>query len=1007
MNEISSCYIVLGMHRSGTSLVAGILSILGVFLGDEGDLLIKTAENPYGYFEHKDVMVINDDILAVFGGTWDNLPELQYGWQKDARLIPIRQRIEKFVQSMEVRGGVWGIKDPRLAITLPLWQEYLPVNTQYVVTYRNPIEIWQSLRKRNDITAIRNFFSLWSRTYASIQEYTSTKPHIYISYDLLHMSLHKEVQRLVGLDRSFYLSDHYKKNKEDIDQLFDVRLRRNTDMSGYVVSVYNMSEQGFSSMLLCDALFLYNWLTQEFTKENEVHIKNIQSLEEKCSRLEQKDRDIVMIQEEIIQSKEAVIGKMDLDRALYSNIQQILDERLGNIEKRYAEKNSELTQLLVDKQERELELQRVIRKKEERVQDALLEKEVFLNRLFEKDQYIISLQQHIQSLERTLDSVRQVLQKQEDILTYMQKNRFSAKMKGLHARTVWVMSHPLIFLKNYIWRGIPTYLQINWMLTHPLKFTKKHIWRGTPTYSQVVWAVHNPKKFFEKYFLRRRTRVLYTPPVAQENIKKPRIAVIAHIFYEEMWDDIWNRLQYVQEPFHLIITLTKGHYSKDFIKKIKDTIPHAKVLVSKNQGLDLLPFVRALAHVPKGTQFILKIHTKKSTYNRSMGMRWYRDLMDHVLLNEKAVDAILHNLEYSDAGMIGGSHVGTLGNIFSSDEVYEPAIEKIYSYMGEEHTQYSWISGSIFWVRYDILEKVISKNFVAFLEKEQPLGYIENGTIIHGLERYMGKLVYDAGKMIYEYPQNRYSNDHITLLSNNYSVQNTKKIYLFFHICCLNNYAEIVHTMIQSMQDSGLYDTCEEIYYTLVGHPTDSFLQSLKAYTKMKCVYTSPHINEVEYPLLAYLQEFSCIHDGYLFYCHTKGVSQPEDPVKKRWRDRLVEKNIKEYQTCVAFLNKGCDIAGCGWKEHPVGASVRQPFSVHTHSHFSGNFWWAQSTYIRTLPSIRERELELHDKRDKSGWAFESYRLECEMWIGQSEKKYIGVNTDLNIDYTIDFFDQK
>ncbi|MCF7831353.1 MAG: hypothetical protein K9M36_00490 [Candidatus Pacebacteria bacterium] len=1007
MNQKHTCYIVLGMHRSGTSLVSGILSKLGVFLGREEDMLSQTVENPYGYFENNKVMSINDDILSVFGGTWDTIPILQYGWQKDVRLNSIRDRIESFIHDMQSQKAVWGIKDPRMPITLPLWQEYLPENTCYIITYRNPIEIIYSLQKRKNITAVKNFFSLWSRTYSSIQECIHNKKNIYVSYNLLHANFQREVEKFVDADPFGFLAQQYQEKKEFVVKLFDIRLYRNLDMSGYMVSDYDMSEIGFSAMMLRDASMLHDWLEKDFDKEKATYLQQIQVLENQCTYLEQQNKDIEAIQKNISTSKQDILEKMHIDQHSHDDRQQAVIARLEKIEKNYREKTFALIQLLEKKQQKELELQNLVQEKEKQIDVTMLEKDFLSQGVIEKDRYIASLQDHIQSIQLALQTTQQVLQQKENLLMHIQSNSLLAKMKNLYIRIRWALHHPLRFLKKNVWQGFPTYPQIRWVILHPLKFLKKHVWRSMPTYPQIIWAIYNPKKFFEKYFLRRKTKFLYTPLVTQKDTKHPRITVIAHIFYEDMWEEIYKRLQYIEEPFHIIITLTQGHYSKSFIKKVKNAYPDVKIFTYENQGLDILPFVKALAHVPKDTQFILKVHTKKSLYDPSMGAKWFYDLMDHVLHDEKTVNAILHNLEYSDAGMIGGSHVGALGNIFSSDEVYEPSIEKIYAHTDEQHTQYSWISGSIFWVRYDILEKIISQKFISFLEKEQPMGYVENGTVIHGLERYVGKLVYDAGRVIYEYPQNRYSYDFITLIPDNYSIQKTKKIYVFFHICCIYNYAEIVHTMIQSMQDSGLYDECEEIYYALLGDPTDSFLLLLKTYKKMKCVYTSPDITEVEYPLLTYLQEFSHTQDAYIFYCHTKGVSQSNDSVKIKWRERLVEKNIKEYKKCISFLNKGCDIAGCGWKEHPVDNSIRQPFSVHTHSHFSGNFWWAQSVYIRTLPSIQKRELQLHDRKDKRGWEFESYRLECEMWIGQGEKKKVGVNTDLNIDYTKDFFDQK
>ena len=43
---------IVGMHRSGTSMVAKLLQQAGLFLGEEADLMPPAEENPEGFFEH-------------------------------------------------------------------------------------------------------------------------------------------------------------------------------------------------------------------------------------------------------------------------------------------------------------------------------------------------------------------------------------------------------------------------------------------------------------------------------------------------------------------------------------------------------------------------------------------------------------------------------------------------------------------------------------------------------------------------------------------------------------------------------------------------------------------------------------------------------------------------------------------------------------------------------------------------------------------------------------------
>ena len=67
---------VLGMHRSGTSLLARLLNIAGIELGAASSLARPAEDNPRGFWEHEELRKTNDALLQVFGGSWMDPPEL-------------------------------------------------------------------------------------------------------------------------------------------------------------------------------------------------------------------------------------------------------------------------------------------------------------------------------------------------------------------------------------------------------------------------------------------------------------------------------------------------------------------------------------------------------------------------------------------------------------------------------------------------------------------------------------------------------------------------------------------------------------------------------------------------------------------------------------------------------------------------------------------------------------------------------------------------------------------
>ena len=83
---------VTGMHRSGTSFVAGALGLMGVGLGRADRMLKPGPDNPKGYFEIQEIVQLDDELLAHLGGAWDQPPVLDPGWEREPALAPFRER---------------------------------------------------------------------------------------------------------------------------------------------------------------------------------------------------------------------------------------------------------------------------------------------------------------------------------------------------------------------------------------------------------------------------------------------------------------------------------------------------------------------------------------------------------------------------------------------------------------------------------------------------------------------------------------------------------------------------------------------------------------------------------------------------------------------------------------------------------------------------------------------------------------------------------------------------
>src|ERR1051326_3937827 len=128
---------VLGMHRSGTSLITRMLNFLGVDLGPEEHLLEPAECNPKGFWEHQGFVAINDAVLEQLGGHWDEPPRCSSGWERLPKLNALKTRARSLIQKEFATAQQWGWKDPRTCLTLPFWQDLLP-SMHYVLCGREP-----------------------------------------------------------------------------------------------------------------------------------------------------------------------------------------------------------------------------------------------------------------------------------------------------------------------------------------------------------------------------------------------------------------------------------------------------------------------------------------------------------------------------------------------------------------------------------------------------------------------------------------------------------------------------------------------------------------------------------------------------------------------------------------------------------------------------------------------------------------------------------------------------
>jgi hypothetical protein len=149
--------IVTGMHRSGTSLCANVIGLLGVDMSDE---IEPTADNPAGHWERPELIQFHDRVLRTFGRGWYDLNHglhLPPDWLSEPAVQEQKEEIEDWVDARLLGSGrLHGFKDPRAARLLALWDQIcadLRLSPRYVFCVRHPALVARSLARRDGIGA--------------------------------------------------------------------------------------------------------------------------------------------------------------------------------------------------------------------------------------------------------------------------------------------------------------------------------------------------------------------------------------------------------------------------------------------------------------------------------------------------------------------------------------------------------------------------------------------------------------------------------------------------------------------------------------------------------------------------------------------------------------------------------------------------------------------------------------------------------------------------------------
>lgn len=198
-----------------------------------------------------------------------------------------------------------------------------------------------------------------------------------------------------------------------------------------------------------------------------------------------------------------------------------------------------------------------------------------------------------------------------------------------------------------------------------------------------------------------------------------------------------------------------------------------------------------------------------------------------------------------------------------------------------------------------------------------------------------------------------------------------KPIAIFYHVylgggehpCNPEIVTGIVTEQLSAIHASGLAAHTGLFHIGVNGSDEDTFMVSAMA---PQASVNKNLPGTAELPTQKVMQDWCKVNPGWsVLYLHTKGAIHNGNPIMDQWRRCMERACVWGWKNCTNELENGIESCGAHWltpEEHPVIG--------HT-AYWGGNFWWATSDFINTLPPI---DVTLS-------------RYEAEVWIGRGPRR--------------------
>jgi rhamnosyltransferase len=227
--------------------------------------------------------------------------------------------------------------------------------------------------------------------------------------------------------------------------------------------------------------------------------------------------------------------------------------------------------------------------------------------------------------------------------------------------------------------------------------------------------------------------------------KGVKIAVILHLFYIDIIDDVLRYLRNIVEPFDLYVTTPFEAEVPTILNTFATAAESISVFISENRGRDIGPFIHVYrTGVLDNYTAVLKIHSKKSKYSKN-GELWRDEIYKSLLGNSLIVRRTLRLFDTESIGIVGPHpYYLTNQNYWGANQVKVARLLGVIGLLEPgEKPELGFFAGSMFWFNPKALIalKAAPEHELLF---EAEAGK-QDGTLAHALERAFGPITRRSG----------------------------------------------------------------------------------------------------------------------------------------------------------------------------------------------------------------------------------------------------------------------